>query len=355
MRKSVRLARWALAAGILLVSAETVSRLDDWLFFDTPMLAAPDRERDLTVQDEAGLHGRPNGRYRKWRLNEYGFRSGDMSAKPEPGVTRVMILGASETFGLYEAEDKEYPAQLARLLKEEHGGRVEVINAAMAGISVRSMLPYWHKWLLQFHPDVVLIYPSPLFYLDEEPPAPPREQAEPEPRSLLSQSRFAGRVLDTLRRTEWIRRLRLELLLYLNQRGRPDDWLFREPPADRLEQFTTDLTALIQAIRADGAKPILVTHAIRATSPPGKEDQLDLKAMQLFFPRATTATMVNFEDEAAQAMRRLGQRENVPVIDAAAKFNGRRKDFADLVHFNDQGAEAFARFLAQELTPMLAR
>src|SRR5262245_22624560 len=101
-RWRVRFARWGMAAVILLVTAELASRLDDWLSFDTPFLANPDRERDLTVQDQDGLHGRPNGRFRKWQLNEFGFRGdGVRSTNPE---IRLMILGASETFGLYESE-----------------------------------------------------------------------------------------------------------------------------------------------------------------------------------------------------------------------------------------------------------
>ncbi len=351
---TVRRALRVLLAGLIfLVSGEVASRLDDWLFFKTPLLANPDREHDLTVIDEDGVHGRPGGQFRKWRLNQFGFRGSEISLTPKPDQTRLMILGASETFGLYESENNEYPAQLARLLGEESGDQVEVINAAMAGISVRSMLPYWRKWLARFHPDLVLIYPSPLFYLDEEPPAPPSEDASQEAPGLLSRSRFAGRLIDTLRRTEWIRRLRLEVMLHLSQRGRSEDWLFRDPPRDRLEQLTSDLTDLSKAIKASGARPILVTHAIRAGSPPRSEDLLDLKAMRLFFPRATPETMVAFEDAAAEAMRELGERDKVAVFDAAKEFNGRRDDFADLVHFNDQGAKVFARFLARELRPFM--
>ena len=68
--------------------------------------------------------------------------------------------------------------------------------------------------------------------------------------------------------------------------------------------------------------------------------------------RATTDTIVAFEDAADEAMRELG-RHKVAVIDAAAEFNGRRDLFADLVHFNDDGAAAFASYLAARLQPIL--
>src|SRR5262245_16320664 len=113
MRSLLRqIARWTLAGVLFLLAAEAASRLDDWLAYGTPVLANPDRGMDLTVQDEHGLHGRPLGRFKKWALNEAGFRGPEITETPAPGVTRIALLGASETFGLYESPGKEYPSQL---------------------------------------------------------------------------------------------------------------------------------------------------------------------------------------------------------------------------------------------------
>src|SRR5262245_65881480 len=82
---------------------------------------------------------------------------------------RVMVLGASETFGIYESDQKEFPAQVAGLLRAKGGSpKVEVINAAIVGMTVRSMIPYWRNWASQFRPKIVVVYPSPLFYLEGE-------------------------------------------------------------------------------------------------------------------------------------------------------------------------------------------
>ncbi len=270
------LRRVVLAVIVMMAAAEACSRLDDWIFLDVPFCANPDREHDLTVHDEHGLHGRPNGHFRKWHLNAFGFRGPQIEERPAPGSTRILILGASETFGLYESANKEYPAQLAEDLRRE-GPRVEVINAAMAGISVKSMLPYWEKWAARVHPQIVLIYPAPMFYLDDEPPRPPRGDAPDEASGLTSRSRFAGRIWDTLRRAEWLRWVRREWLLWRDRDRQDPDWVFRVVPQDRLEQFRDDLLALVLAIQAKGAEPILITHAIRAASPARPEDQDDLR------------------------------------------------------------------------------
>jgi lysophospholipase L1-like esterase len=341
--------RWPLLLIVFLFAAETAARLDDWLHLDVPLLANPERDHDLTVWDNAGKHGRSHGRYKKWKLNSYGFRGPEISETPEPGVTRILILGASETFGLYESEGKEYPAQLAQLLRDKQGKDLEVVNGAMAGITVKRMLPYWKKWLSRFHPHVVLIYPSPLLYLDEVPPAIPRDDVvdlSPEPGWS---SRVAGRFKDALRQTVGVRWLRQELLLALSERGKGDDWYFRTVPEDRLNLFLADLAALTEAIQSDGAEPILVTHAIRATSPPRADDAADLRAMRLFMPRATNETLVAFEDAASTGMKAYGREQGIPVFDAAQHMNGKREWFADLVHFNDAGAGELAALLAKRI------
>jgi hypothetical protein len=47
-----------------------------------------------------GQHGRPNAQYLKWKLNSLGFRGPEL----DPGATRILCVGSSETFGQYESE-----------------------------------------------------------------------------------------------------------------------------------------------------------------------------------------------------------------------------------------------------------
>src|SRR5262245_51943022 len=76
-RQAARIAgrplRWLGLLAIALLAAEMASRLDDWLFADVALLAAPDRERDLMTPEPWGFRGKPHGVYRKWRLNAHGF------------------------------------------------------------------------------------------------------------------------------------------------------------------------------------------------------------------------------------------------------------------------------------------
>ena len=200
----------ALFIGIL--SAEAVSRIDDWIFSDVPLYASPSRDRDLTIQETWGIRGRPHGHYRRWALNSHGFLGPEATA--EPVGQRVMVLGASETFGLYESKGNDYPAMLTGELKRNGNAAIEIVNAAVAGMSLPAMTVYWENWASKFKPSAVLVYPSSHFYLADTPPAPPisRSPLPPPPASGIT-SRFAERLQDQLRQIPLLRSIRAHLIV----------------------------------------------------------------------------------------------------------------------------------------------
>lgn len=337
------LGRGLLVLALIAVGAEGTSRLDDWIQEGTPFFANPNRDHDLLAGETWGLHGKPHGRFRKWHLNAYGFRGPEIEKSPVR--PRVMILGASETFGLYESAGHEYPAQLAALLPDR-----EVVNAALAGITLKSMIPYWDHWAGEFQAQTVIIYPSPLFYLDNEPPALPKNPTAkngPAP----WRPRVQERVRDVYRTLpQWVKKWREDWVLRGETEGRDATWFFRTPPEDRLALFGDDLQTLVEHIRRRGATPILCTHARRATAPPEPEDEPFLRSMGMFFPRASGDIMVGFEVRANDVIRALAAKEKLGLIDVDRKMTGQRQWFADLVHFNDPGAKAMADVLAQHLS-----
>jgi lysophospholipase L1-like esterase len=341
----------AAVLALFLLAAEFTARLDDWVQDDTPLGANPDRERDLTAVEDGLPRGRPHGRFRKWKLNAFGFRGPEIREEPEPGRPRALILGASETFGLYEEEGKEYPAQLAALLQ---GDGIEVVNAALAGISLPTMTRYWDDWASRFRPAVVLIYPSPMLYLDDLPPGHSSGPGTAEEPSLAERVRDASRLLtrfqDLARSApRWLRKWREDYSIARRMDGRSEDWYFREVPADRLKRFAADLGALADAVEARGARPVLVTHACRAQVPPTAEDLEAAHAMRMFFVRPTAEVILAFERAANEEIRRLGRCRCLAVVDADVALSGHPDWFADLVHFTDAGSEEMARLLAARL------
>jgi lysophospholipase L1-like esterase len=347
---------WLGAALTFLAAAELTARFDDYLFNDISPLASPDRERDLLVQMPWGTRGKPNGHFRKWHLNEYGFLGPSMSQLPTG--TRVMVLGASETFGLYESAGQNYPAQLSKDLAERGRRDVEIVNAAVAGMTLPSLKVYWDNWASAFQPSFVLLYPAAHFYLDNERPrvAPKSAITDGSVVSrLVTSSRFVERIVDQGRQMQLLRALRSQLEIGRALKGKSPDYLFVaiNLPQDRLHAFTRDLEDLGEAVARTGAKPVLITPAFKTPSPPAPSDLAELSYFRIFIPRAEPDAIPAFVAAARQAIIDLGQRRGWPVIDAAYELGGCRELFADPVHFTNEGSRRLAHLIGDRLLPML--
>lgn len=356
------LTRLAFATSLLLVcgvAAELTARIEDRIRLGYPLNAVPS-EADLRLTDEHGTRGRPYGRFKKWQLNEFGFRGPAMTMAPAPGCARVMVLGASETFGLYESDGMEYPAQLARRLNQPSCGCFEVVNTAMVGLTVRSMHGLWDRWLARFAPDIVVIYPTPAFYLAARSPGESARAAEARPRPQPAAAppgepwwtpRLLQRAQDRIDFPEFIQRRREQQWLADARAGQPAGWLFESVPQDRLDELLADVDALAEAVARAGARPILVTHATGFHTPPRDEERDALAAWNGHEPRATPEAMLAFEDAAADGMRALAARRGIALVDAHAQLHGTRGFAPDFIHFNDDGAADMARLIA---APILA-
>jgi hypothetical protein len=351
---------WLVICLIFFLSTELTCRVEDWTKAGVPLWATPEEERDLVIKDGSIQHGRPHGSFKKWHLNEYGFRSPSMSVTPVQGCTRVMVLGASESFGLYESENKEYPAQLQTLLNQHKC--FEVVNASMAGMTVRSMIPYWELWSSQFSPHIVMIYPSPLFYLNittrrarSESYVPPLQpslqgQVPNEARETFQvHSRLLMRLQDYITLPNFIQQYRDQWKIAAQTTGQQEHWFFRELPEEQLQWYAEDLEALARAIEAKGIRPILLTPALRVKFPPDARDLQELERGRVHTPRALPRVIVEFAQAASARIIALGQQHGWSVIDVGTVMNGERAYFEDLTHFNDDGAMVVARVIAHHL------
>jgi len=339
----------------ILLGAELAARMDDRVRYGVPLTAEPNENRDLVVADSTGWHGRPYGRYKQWQLDRFGFRSPDIALTPPPGCKRVVVMGASETFGLYESDSMEYPAQLQRLLAKD--GCYQVVNAAIVGFSVPALTQLWNSWVSRFKPDVVVVYPSPVFYLADRIPhyrLIPKRSIRSDP-SRWWFPRLVDRAHDEFHWPDVIQRHRVKRGLDSYDATHASDSLFAAVPSARLQAFYCDLDSLVTTIDNNGAQPVLVTHATRFSNPPMAEDSAMLSAWRQFTPRATTAVLVSFEAAARASVIELGQQRDVPVVDAAAVLGGHRMWFGDFVHFTDEGASIMADLLEARIRRLPGR
>lgn len=357
--------RWS-ALGILFVlTLELTCRIEDWIRFRTPPFSPIASQTDLLIRDADGVHGRPNARFQKWAMNDLGTRGPAASLSKAPGTTRIVVVGASETFGLYESPGKEYPRQLEDSLNHALASRpacassdtrrYEVLNAALPGMSLPTIDEDVRNRVRRFSPDVIVVYPTPAQYLEDQPPraATPDSSgraAEP-PLAWVLHPRIAHRLREQIKTAlpdflkTWMRRRETEQYV----RAHPPGWRFSSIPADRLAQYGADLRHLLGTIRSTGAVAVVATHANVFMQPGGMNRDL-LLAWERFYPRAPGAMIVAFDSAARAETLRAAADSSVAAVDLATRLSSSpRAAFSDFSHFSDEGAAVVASTLAPSI------
>lgn len=344
----------------ILIVMEVTCRIEDWVTYRTPLLSRASSVGDLVVRDADGMHGRPNATFLKWRMNALGMRGPEVTLVAPRHTIRVITVGASETFGQRESVDREYPRQLgdslsARARRGACGSddrRFEVLNAAFAGMSLPTIEQDVRTRLRRLRPDIVVLYPSPSQYLQDDPPIAAPRSASANSAALSASSALHFRVWN---------RLRDQLKLLLPQRIQtwlragdviaevrlhPASWRFQTVPGYRLKQFEADLRTIIGSIRAIGAEPVLATHG-NIFMGRSVHDADILTTWEKNAPRATGPVLIAFDSVARLVTLRVGADSGVVTVDAAERMAGAPPSaFTDFVHFSDDGAARMADALS---------
>jgi lysophospholipase L1-like esterase len=95
------------------------------------------------------------------RINSNGFRGEEISPEKKDGVTRIVCIGDSGTFGLWFGRRARrywdsYPEELSRILKENGYENVEVINTGVVGYTSSHTLRQLMTYSLALEPDILV-------------------------------------------------------------------------------------------------------------------------------------------------------------------------------------------------------
>jgi len=158
---AVNLAMALAALALAFFAAEMVVR---WLMADTTVLFP--RYHTGYQYGEYRLRGtRPNETYHhtsidgRWQFvtNSKGFRdTREFAYEKPPGIFRVLVLGDSHTQGFEVRQEATYAAIAERALAAR-GGKVEVINAGVAGFGTAEELVFLENEGARYHPDLVVL------------------------------------------------------------------------------------------------------------------------------------------------------------------------------------------------------
>ena len=322
--------------------------MDDWIKWNAPLLGNYSRE-SLTLVDSIGLRNRPNAQYEKWKINSSGFRGYEIQKKAPEGVIRIMILGASEAFGLYETPGKEFPAQLQERLNQRHPGRFEVINAAVPGLSPPRILNLYNNWLAGFKPKLVVYYPSLTGYLMRSPPAAVHFEGEELASSKGFELRIKAKAATAVKRflPAELQTAMKQVLIEREVARHPEDWVFQSPPPDRPELFRRQLIELVKSIQNSGARVMLATHAMGITNPISEEEQQMLIGWRKLYPHVAENAFLEMERIGNDIIIQVAESTQSDLVDIDAGLPKTREIFADHVHFTTVGAAAIAELMAE--------
>jgi hypothetical protein len=332
---------------VSVLTLELCARIDDWIGYGAPIFSLSYNENRLYEYDQIGKRSRPNVRYRKWQLNSVGSRGPELT----DGGTRILCLGASETFGLYEPEGQEYPRQLERQLNARiPGGDFQVLNFALPGMPLPVITTRIPAMAAAVHPRFALIYAGVATYIwlpDRKPlSSPPRDHFEwrlAEPVRNLAKQLIPASLQDKFRERS--------IQQSLASLGTP---AFDRLPQENLDYYRSDLEDLIATLRRYDIEPILVTHATRFPPEPTPADRPMLLAWRRFGPLLREDGFLPMERSGNDILRQLAAADGLFLIDAASRIPTGDRYFADFVHFTEEGSRQMADVLADALVPRLA-
>lgn len=136
-------------------------RYADWIERDSELLW---RYRRARVIDGNFLEP---GRY---TINSHGYRGPEFNSEKQPGVTRIVCLGESNTFGLGVSDDAVWPRQMEKKLNalDPQKRRWEVLNLAVTNYSTFQGFRQAREELPRLRPDIVMFCYS---WADHQPSA----------------------------------------------------------------------------------------------------------------------------------------------------------------------------------------
>ena len=339
----MRIVRGVLALVVFGLALECCARLDDLVRYGAPFFQNYTYNAMFTV-DSLGRTGKPNASYRDYHLNSLGYRGPEL----RPGGIRVICIGASETFGLYEDPGKEFPRQIeADLNSESHSNDYQVVNAGLVGQTIATAAIRIPQYVDKVHPRFAVIYPTPANYIwlpwiQRAPATQPTAQAKFESRALDkirdAVKRFSPPdLLDYLRRKDIDREAA--------QYGKPMDNVSDES----VQVFRSDLSSMVDSLQQHGVTPVLVTHANRFGATLTEKDRQQLTAWRRFYPMLTEDGFLRMDRRMNEAVRSLAAEKGVPLVDGAAIVPPGDEYFGDAIHFTTKGSSLLASAIAEKI------
>lgn len=124
----------------------------------TSALSKGRRIAKLSDNRVLGYELKPNYKFRRFNINNYGFKGKDIDIKKGKDIFRIIVLGDSITFAPGLNEKDTYAFLLERYLnKSDMNRHFEVINAGVGGYNIWQNLEVYKSKAKPLSPDLVIV------------------------------------------------------------------------------------------------------------------------------------------------------------------------------------------------------
>ncbi len=361
-----RLAGFVVSAVIFCMTVELCTRIEQFLRFDAPLFG----EYSSNILRFKGQNV-PNAQFEKWRNNHLGFRGPDITTSKRIGISRVVCMGASETYGLYESPGKEWPAQLRGLLP----ARYEVINSSVVGLPLNGYPTYLDRHVFPLAPDVVVVVASPLLMIAQQKRDTTTKTNKRKTTAAVQGISIKERLTPTFRCLAKTKQIAKQMMaehapallkkyqILSNSRQvnelESSELKGKKPfdtvPDTDLQRFRHDLEHVIDMIMAHHARVIVCTYPYMIsdeTIAQYPEIMLDNRRFAINF---SFNGMKDAFSKANEVIVSTSREKGATAVDIAAKLPKSKEYFGDNVHYTDKGSRLFAEMIASQFDPKPGR
>jgi lysophospholipase L1-like esterase len=134
--------------------------------------------------------------------------------------------------------------------------------------------------------------------------------------------------------------------------GTEEKYLSENASPHHLAGYADRVRKLISISRDNGIEPVLVTQPLLEGFGVDEVTGVDLGTIELA-PGRSGKMSWDLQEVYNDVTRSVGREQNVQVIDLAQRLPKSSRNFYDLIHFTNAGAQAVADILAQDLCPVL--
>src|SRR5580704_719833 len=299
--------------------------------------------------------------------NSLGFRGPD----PPPdfaGKLSIITVGGSTTQCFFLSDDKTWTARLAADLEPAFHD-LWVDNAGLDGHSTYGHLVLMEDQIAKLHPKVVVfligandVGRDPDVEFDAENVKGSISFHSPTAfvKSLSPYSEVASLVAGLYRSANAYKHGLMHQKIDLKDfhptgslpPGTEEKYLAEYAAPHYLTGYEDRIKKLISVSRSNQIEPVLVTQPLLDGGGIDDVTGVDLATIEVG-PNRSGKMAWDLQEIYNDVTRRVGREQNVQVIDLARRLPKSSRNFYDFIHFTNEGAQAVADILAQDLCPSL--